>query len=90
MLFISYLMGVRGWEEEAWGGRMVWVGRDLKDHESPTSLPGRANIIQGIIQIRKQIASPDNWDELYGEIPTIVIQKRTTLSFLLTQTQIFW
>jgi len=22
--------------------RMAWVGRDLKDHESPTPLPGRA------------------------------------------------
>jgi len=22
--------------------RMAWVGRDLRDHESPTPLPGRA------------------------------------------------
>jgi len=25
--------------------RMSWVGRDLKDHESPTPLPGRATIL---------------------------------------------
>ena len=27
---------------ESQNHRMAWVGRDLKDHESPTPLPGRA------------------------------------------------
>jgi len=44
--FGSY--GVYGKENDKWrqiksqNHRMAWVGRDLKDHESPTPLPGRA------------------------------------------------
>jgi len=28
--------------KEAQNYRMAWVGRDIKEHESPTPLPGRA------------------------------------------------
>jgi len=39
------LSAERLWLEKTGGNsqnhRMAWVGRDLKDHESPTPLPGR-------------------------------------------------